>query len=346
MTRVPSTLTAPDFAAFPPEAKALAVEYLPVLRQTALPLLPILLREVALYDWKFPRERARIKSQLAWLGSLPPEKHSAVVAPFAALTLPPGLDAVDWISDPGGYMEQLTAALWSTGAMPRFREAASAYAAALREAVPEPMPTQPRLGVVVFGADLRDSSGLGARFAKLRARGVLLTKLDPAQGFEMLLEHVHMRAGKSHEALAHWYVDGGAAAASPPAVTTSSYAALEPVRQQLLQRARNVMNAERSGPEELRSLMARLRPNEVGLSAEADPVLAHFQLSLLTEGSGTQIFATTFVQWAARECLRRAEPETLLARFRARQRQQDMNEMISGQPAAGLDFAGSLSTLR
>ena len=28
-------------------------------------------------------------------------------------------------------------------------------------------------------------------------------------------------------------------------------------------------------------------------------VLDHFQVSLLTQGSGTQIFSTTFVQWAA-----------------------------------------------
>ena len=46
---------------------------------------------------------------------------------------------------------------------------------------------------------------------------------------------------------------------------------------------------------------------------------AHFELSLLTEGAGTQIFSTTFVQWAAREALRRAQPITLYARFAPRQ---------------------------
>jgi hypothetical protein len=32
-------------------------------------------------------------------------------------------------------------------------------------------------------------------------------------------------------------------------------------------------------------------------------------------GSGTQIFSTTFVQWAARECLRRAQPETIVLHY-------------------------------
>ena len=53
-------------------------------------------------------------------------------------------------------------------------------------------------------------------------------------------------------------------------------------------------------------------------STGADAMLTRFQLSLLTEGSGTQVFATTFVQWAAREALRRAQPITLLARFTPR----------------------------
>ncbi len=72
-------------------------------------------------------------------------------------------------------------------------------------------------------------------------------------------------------------------------------------------------------------------------------MLSHFQLSLLTEGSGTQIFSTTFAQWAAREALRRAQPLTLMVRFAPRQRQQPMNELLSGKHLiAELDPEGSL----
>src|SRR5205085_7002323 len=61
------------------------------------------------------------------------------------------------------------------------------------------------------------------------------------------------------------------------------------------------------------------------------------------EGSGTQIYSTTFAQWAAREALRRAQPLTLLVRFAPRQRQKTMNELLSTRPEqAELDPVGSL----
>jgi hypothetical protein len=79
------------------------------------------------------------------------------------------------------------------------------------------------------------------------------------------------------------------------------------------------------------------------LNAGQDAVLNRFQLSLLTEGSGTQVFATTFVQWAAREALRRAQPLTLLVRFAPRQRENPMNELLAeARRRPELDPQGSL----
>ena len=74
-----------------------------------------------------------------------------------------------------------------------------------------------------------------------------------------------------------------------------------------------------------------------------DEVMRRFEVSLLTEGSGTQVFSTSFAQWAAREALRRAQPLTLLVRFAPRQRQRPMNELLSAVAARPeLDFVGSL----
>jgi hypothetical protein len=97
------------------------------------------------------------------------------------------------------------------------------------------------------------------------------------------------------------------------------------------------------GPEALRTLLAQMNPSELGLGQGGDPVLDRFQVKLLTEGSGTQIFSTTFAQWTAREALRRAQPCTLLVRFAPRQRQKPMNELLSEkQDQAELDPLGSL----
>lgn len=98
------------------------------------------------------------------------------------------------------------------------------------------------------------------------------------------------------------------------------------------------------GPEALRTRLARMNPAEFGMPATGDAAtLARFQLSVLTEGSGTQLFSTTFVQWTVRETLRRAQPLTLIARFTPRVREQSMKDVISGSPqTAALDPAGSL----
>ncbi|MGC2475861.1 MAG: hypothetical protein WA485_16080, partial [Candidatus Sulfotelmatobacter sp.] len=131
-------------------------------------------------------------------------------------------------------------------------------------------------------------------------------------------------------------------------LTCVSYKALEPVRVALLRKMQGELDRPGMGPESLRTFLAQLRPADIEMVRLApknskDEVLERFELKLLTEGSGTQIFSTVFAQWAAREALRRAQPVTLLVRFAPRQRQRPMNELLSAnvtQPE--LDFIGSL----
>jgi hypothetical protein len=111
----------------------------------------------------------------------------------------------------------------------------------------------------------------------------------------------------------------------------------------LLNRIHSETERPGMGPEALRSIMAQIQPAELGMSRGGDRVLQRFQVKLLTEGSGTQVFSTSFVQWTAREALRRAQPLTLLVRFAPRQRQKPMNELLSANPnQPELDVAGSL----
>ncbi len=86
-----------------------------------------------------------------------------------------------------------------------------------------------------------------------------------------------------------------------------------------------------------------ISPEQLGMSRGGqDGLLDHFEVSLFTEG-WTQIFSTTFVMWAARQAIRRAEPVTLLAHFTPRQRQRPMNELIEGKTTRlELDPQGSL----
>ena len=94
------------------------------------------------------------------------------------------------------------------------------------------------------------------------------------------------------------------------------------------------------GPEKLRTDLARMQPSDVGLPASgSDALLSRFKLALLTQGSGTQMFSTTFVQWTAREILRRAQPVTLFARFAPRQTEPAVRPP---DPGTAVDAAASL----
>jgi hypothetical protein len=167
-------------------------------------------------------------------------------------------------------------------------------------------------------------------FRKLRPHGAYFSRVNPENGLKLLLDAVAARA-KAHPApYGHWYIDGGAPASYDPAITCVSYKSLDPVRTALLRKIQAQTQRPGMGPEALRTFLAQITPGDVGMGKAGDPVLDRFQLKLLTEGSGTQIFSTSFAQWAAREALRRAQPLTLLVRFAPRQRQKPMNELLSG----------------
>jgi hypothetical protein len=330
-----------QFSGYPPDARKLATQYLGTLRQLPLSFLPNLLRELIDYDYKFPVERTGLEKELANLRSLSAEQSQEWFRTFAQIQLSPQLERFDWINSPGQYVEQLSSHLWSTHQLDAFRAAATEYAERLRKAVPPEPPQVPRLGVTVIGQGAEKSEEL--LFRKLRPHGAYFTAIKPENGLGMLLQAVSARAKAHPIPFAHWYVDGGQPADHDPALTCVSYGALEPLRGALLKKIQAETSRPGMGPEALRSLMAQMRPEDFGTGKNGDAVLDRFQLKLLTEGSGTQIFSTTFAQWTARESLRRAQPLTLLVRFAPRQRQRPMNELLGGSPAPGeLDPAGSL----
>ena len=338
---LPRDLHAELFAGYPPEARRLMVANLGALRQLPLSFLPVLLREVIEYDFKFPAERAAIDKELANISALSELQIKQWFQSFVKLSLSSNLEHLDWINRPAQFVEQESAYLWSTHQLDAFRSAATDYGDRLRSAVPvEPLPVH-RLGIAVIGQGV--ASYDGSLFRNLREHGTYFGRVKPDNGLELLMAAVAGRA-KAHPApYSHWYVDGGQAANYSPLLTCVQYRALEPVRAALLKYMQKEIERPGMGPEELRTKLAQLLPSDLGMDKAGDVVLDRFQVKLLTEGSGTQIFSTTFAQWTAREALRRAEPLTLLVRFAPRQRQKPMNELLSGnQGNPDLDFTGSL----
>jgi hypothetical protein len=337
----PSNLKAEDFTQYPPQARRLIIAHLEAIRQLPLSFLPNLLREGIDYDFKFPAEQSEIDRELEVISALSSAAREDWFRGFAQVVLTPELESMDWVNQPARFAEQESAHLWTTHQQDAFTKAALAYGDRLAAGTPLIELPVKRLGIAIIGQGV--TSYDAPLFRNLRAHGTYFSKLKPEHGVQLLVTAVGERAKAHPVPYGHWYVDGGEAAEASPLITCVSYKNLERARAALLRNMQAEIQRPGMGPEQLRTDLAAMNPSDLGMDKGGDPVLDRFQLKVLTEGSGTQIFSTTFAQWSAREALRRAQPLTLLVRFTPRQRLRPMNELLSDSHAVPeLDFAGSL----
>ena len=336
----PGELKAEQFSAYRPLARKAAIENLSLLRDLPSCFVPFLLKEIVSLDWKFPAEQQELLAQLAYLNSLSASQRSEEMAAFSHLRLSPQLDSFDWVNQPGQFLERLSAHLWATSQMDTFRTASERYMKDFRAAQPDVPPPVPRLAIVLIGQGIANNSY--PLFRKLRREGVYFRQVNGGRGIESVRQLLESRASSQRAPYAHWFIDGGDAFMDHPNVALVSYLKLAAVRTRLTTKMAAAFESRMSS-EALRTMLAEMTPEDLGLKSSGnDEVLDRFKVSLFTEGSGTQIYSTTFVQWTAREALRRAKPLTVVSRFTPRQRQASMNELLSGTSQATTDPAGSL----
>src|SRR5271167_1139536 len=166
----PSDLKADQFSSYPPEARQLAIDNLTLFRQLPEILLPILLQELIVYDWKFPAERKDLGGQLSYLNGLSSDARQSGLAGFTKLKISPALEKSDWVKSPRVFVERLTAELWATSQMESFRAVADDYQRSVSLSIRQETPAVSRLSIVVIGqgvAEYRDPL-----FQKLRPYGV------------------------------------------------------------------------------------------------------------------------------------------------------------------------------
>ncbi|MBO0721853.1 MAG: hypothetical protein J2P41_13575, partial [Blastocatellia bacterium] len=341
---MPLAIEIKHFKDYPPEARRMAASHIELLRKLPAAFALLLLQQVQAYDWRFPAERRDIDQQFRFLESLSESDRRQLLTGFEQLQLPTRLLDVKWASSPVEFSEQLSNYLWSTHQIDAFHETSSTYQNAVLAAMPNQPPAAPRLGIAVIGKGVEQNSY--PLFRNFRPHGTRFTNVNPANGLKTLLAHVADRAAAHPSPFDHWYIDGGPAEpVSKPFLTSISYSELEPNRRALLRKMNGSIQDGIAGPKALLSLLHSLQPEEIGFDAAGQngAIVSHFATSLLTSGSGTQIFSTSFVQWTTRELWRRAQPLTILARFAPRQRQRPMNEMLSGdEQAVAMDAPGSL----
>ncbi len=337
----PSNLKPEDFAKYPPQARRLITAHLAAIRQLPISFLPNLLREAIDYDFKFPAEQSEIEKELKVISALSGAEREDWFRSFAQIALSPALESADWVNQPTRFAEQESAHLWSTHQQDAFSDAARAYGNRMQAASPPIEPPIKRLGIAIIGQGV--TSYDAPLFRNLRSHGTYFSKLTPENGLQSLIAAVGERAKAHPVPYGHWYVDGGEAAEHSSLITCVLYKNLDHTRATLLKKMQGEIQRPGMGPEQLRTYLAAMSPSDLGMDKAGDAVLDRLQLKVLTEGSGTQIFSTTFAQWSTREALRRAQPLTLLVRFAPRQRMRPMNELLSDSHATPqLDFVGSL----
>jgi hypothetical protein len=321
----PDQLTAASFSSYPPQARQFAIAHLALLQQLPIAVAPAFLREIIVFDWRFPAERHTFERQCVWLESLTPEKRGSLLAPFRQISMPANLAAKDWVATPQPFLEELTAYLWSSSQIDTYRRAAQDLLAVPLDETRQ----KERLVVVVVGKDATAPSP--QLFRKLAPHGVTLRNLQwTPETPKQLHATVQQHTASQTTPYTRWYIDGGEPwPHDAAAVQLLSYAQLRPVRENVLERMNHFTQSGPGGAEGMRRMLEQLNPAESGTDAVTrDPLMQHFISMLFVEGSGTQIYSTSFVQWAARETLRRAQPDQLLVRFAPRQRQRTLNQLF------------------
>jgi hypothetical protein len=346
---VPGELHVASFTHYPPQARTFAVANLSVLQRMPLILIALVLRQMIQYDWCFPAEREELSHQLDLFRQMDASAFDTLVAPFASIQLSPELRRFDWVGRPQQFSEQLTAYLWSQHQIDHYHQAAQDYELYLQKAFEKENPAAPRWTIVALGQGTGETDR--PLFRQLLSRGTLFTEIDPAGALDVLLAEVCARAQRYPLEYGHWYIEGGephALGADAKGVSVISYDNLVPVTKRefvlLNQFTNRPGNDGTAQVEAVSSYLAGLSPEDLGLKGTAiDDVLRHFEVNVLTQGAGCQIYSTTFVQWASRECLHRAQPLTLFARFATRQASAPMEQLMARDPLRQpQDKAGSL----
>ena len=133
---------------------------------------------------------------------------------------------------------------------------------------------------------------------------------------------------ESHEAL-HGLFDAGQTTTSSAAPTGLSYDRLRPYRDDLTRALNSKIQSGVESPQAFAAYARSLQivPPAGALLYPAD-ILVAFVRDVLLTGNGTLLMNNTFVEWAAVQALKRAQPRVLITRFGVRDKLRPFSSMV------------------
>ena len=299
--------------------------------------------EAAKWPTLFAPEKAYLGALLEALAAQAPPEMAGTFAGLTRLETAAGCADVRE-SDPRRLQDATQALLRRRGLLPRWREEVELVFRRLQPALDERLhpPDAPRrVVVVVYGQGIaiqRDK--LWARLAPLGTRVPL--KLDGAAAPEPFLGGLFARDGSETLFTAlggpaqSWTVEAGDAlhglcerSRGPAPATGISYLRLREYRERLVRALYERVSKGVSGPQELAAYARGLDVEPPpGSLLNADAVVRAFVRDVLLGGNGTLLVNNTFVEWAAVQALKRAEPRLLVVRFGVRDKMKAFSSLL------------------
>jgi hypothetical protein len=350
------------------EAATLARPHAPTLERLPATFHASILIELEKWTTLFAAERAYQRALLEHLTGLPAPERERMFAAVARVEAEAGCDRIA-TKAPNAFQDEAQAALRKRRLLARWRQDVDAVFQAIQPALDarlHPADAPRRLIVQIYAGSIAvQAAQLWSRF---RGQGVRIPlALDGARSSDAFLRALFGGSGGSGDAagttgdtlfatvgggsgstpLDAWLVESGealhvcseAATSGTSAVPTStglSYDRLRGYRDDLTRALYDKIQTGVESPQAFaayaRSLRIAPRP---GALRHAPDVVQAFVRDLFLTGNGTLFVNNTFVEWAAVQAIRRAEPRLLVARYGVRDKMKPFSSLLLfSQPRA------------
>ena len=298
--------------------------------------------EIGRWPTLFAPEKAYLRALLERLAALTTPEFAETFAGLRRVEAEAGCGEVRG-GDARQVQDKTQALLRRKGQFPSWRREVDQVFQRLQPRVEErlyPKGSPRRLVVVVYGQGIaiqrdqlwRQLRAIGTRIP-LRLEGAAASGPFLRALFAGLLSAPGEPAGLDPHAT--WIVDAGealhdlceeSAAAGSARAVALSYARLRGYREELSRSLYRRVLAGVSSPQELADFARALdiRP----LAGTADEVVRAFVRDVFLGGNGTLLVSNTFVEWAAVQALKRAEPRLLVARFGVRDKMKPFSSLL------------------
>jgi hypothetical protein len=354
-------------AALSGEAAVVARLHQARLAQLPATIQAFILTELQKWATLFAPEKRYQRALLEHVAGLPIAEVLQATAGIARVEQEAGCDRLAR-TDPGRFQDEAQALLRTHRLVPAWRKEVDGFFQQINPALEQqlyPADAPRRLVVQVYGGGIaiqRDKlwsrfKGMGVRVplkvggtersgAFLRALfggngngripPALFASIIGSTGFDPLDAWII----ESHEALHALWDAGSGGQTSGTSVTGLSYDRLREYRDELM---RALYSKIQSGVESPQAFAAyarslKIEPGPSALLHSAD-ILRAFIRDVFLTGNGTIFVNNTFVEWAAAQALRRAQPRMLVTRFGVRQRLRPFSSMLLFSQPRGADQA-------